>query len=339
MSENRTLCEFCQAVELEPQLLCDIPVRQWDVGTGARLATSSCPLCEVIRRVYYEEQRLRVVPRRLPLEQRVYLKWVYSDGIDTGGRPGFQVGGKGANQRLEWINGISICLQGFHGASNPVRQICCLKPYVSGNLDTHEIRQRVKLCVLEHTETCSPEIDQSPLVGYKFPGLKVLRLLDVEALHIVEFRKDEKVPGYVALSYVWGSANTVRLTKANILELTTTSGFKASQFLLPRTIEDSITLAQQLSLRFLWVDTLCLVQNDFGDVSLGVNVMDCIYEAAYLTIIAAEGFNAHSGLPGVQPESRLSQKNFEVKPGVFLGLETRLDWLLERSLYRTRGWT
>ena len=339
MSEKQVLCEFCQAVELEPQLLCDIPLRQWELGPGVRLATSSCPLCEVIRRVYYENQRLRVIPKRLSLEQRVCLKWVYSDGIDTGGRPGFQVGGEGADQRLEWIDGISICLQGFQGASNAVRQICCLKSDVSVNLDTHRIKEWIRLCVLEHKVTCSSEIDQNPLVGHKFPGLKVLRLLDVEKLHIVEFRKDERVPVYVALSYVWGSANTVRLTTANISELSTTAGFRASKFLLPRTIDDSITLTQQLGLRFLWVDTLCLVQNDFGDISLGVNVMDFIYEVSYLTIIAAEGYNAHSGLPGVQSQSRLSQKNFEVKSGVFLGLETRLDWLLERSVYRTRGWT
>ncbi len=124
-----------------------------------------------------------------------------------------------------------------------------------------------------------------------------------------------------------------------MVDLATSQGFGTAAPLLPRTIEDAIRLTQRLGLRYLWADTLCLVQNDADDVRLGVNTMDLIYEAAHFTIVAAEGYNAHAGLPGLRSESRLRRTNYEAKPGFWLGLDVRLDWLVERSVYRTRGWT
>lgn len=340
MAEILTLCDYCQGVELDPEFLCNISFKQWTLGTGARISASSCPLCAIIRHVYYENQRLRIIPRHLRLDHQVFLKWVNSDLVETGGRPGFQVGGEGADGlQLDWIDGIWICLQRTQGSIGPVHQICCLKTDIPVQLDTQMITEWIRLCTLEHGETCSLEIDRRQLVGHKFPGLKVFRLVDVELRRIVQFKEDEMVPPYVALSYVWGSANSIQLTTANIPALTTVAGFETAHSLLPRTICDTITLVQSLRMRFLWIDTLCLLQNDSRDVSSGVSVMDCIYEASYLTVVAAEGYNAHSGLPGVQPESRMRHENFKVKPGLFLGLDIRLDWLLERSVYRSRGWT
>jgi hypothetical protein len=49
-------------------------------------------------------------------------------------------------------------------------------------------------------------------------------------------------------------------------------------------------LVKALNERFLWVDALCLVQND---------EMDMIYERVLMTIVAASGDNVNAGLPGV----------------------------------------
>ena len=88
----------------------------------------------------------------------------------------------------------------------------------------------------------------------------------------------------------------------------------------PRTIEDSIELALALGYTYLWVDSICLSQDDLDKhvtLTLGLN---SIYKGAYLTIIAAAGEDAESGLPGVTPDSRDIRQYFEVVDGMRLAV-------------------
>ena len=62
-------------------------------------------------------------------------------------------------------------------------------------------------------------------------------------------------------------------------------------------------LVRQLGERYLWVDALCLIQDDAIDVQLGATVMDCIYGRATFTVAAAGGTNAGSGLDTFRPGS------------------------------------
>ncbi|CAH0019004.1 unnamed protein product, partial [Clonostachys rhizophaga] len=57
--------------------------------------------------------------------------------------------------------------------------------------------------------------------------------------------------------------------------------------LIPKTIQDAITTTQLVGERYLWVDSLCLMQNDPKDLRHGTNVMDLMYEQPILCIVAA----------------------------------------------------
>lgn len=108
---------------------------------------------------------------------------------------------------------------------------------------------------------------------------------------------------------------------------------------LPRTIQDAIELVRKLGVRYLWVDVLCLVQNDPDDTARGVKVMDEIYERSWLTIVAASGHSANAGLPGVREGSRYPSTAIPVTEDVSLGIFVTLDRLLKCSVYETRAWT
>jgi hypothetical protein len=109
---------------------------------------------------------------------------------------------------------------------------------------------------------------------------------------------------------------------------------------LPVTIRDAITLVRGLRIRYLWVDALCLVQNDPDDVAEGVAIMDLVYEMAQFTIVAACGHDANVGLPGVTPGTRERKRlALEVTEGVWMGVHVEIDQLLRRSVYETRAWT
>jgi Heterokaryon incompatibility protein (HET) len=75
--------------------------------------------------------------------------------------------------------------------------------------------------------------------------------------------------------------------------------------ILPKTVQHAIELVKALGERFLWIDALCLIQNDTVAMWRGIEAMDLIYEKAALCIIAASGDNANAGLPGVRKSTRL----------------------------------
>lgn len=95
-----------------------------------------------------------------------------------------------------------------------------------------------------------------------------------------------------------------------------------------------------LGLRYLWVDALCLVQDAGEDVTKGVMVMDLIYERAYVTILAADGDSAESGLPGVRETPRkVRQSPASLKAGLKIMQIQSLDRHLNQSIWASRGWT
>jgi hypothetical protein len=109
---------------------------------------------------------------------------------------------------------------------------------------------------------------------------------------------------------------------------------------LPRTLRDAILLAKRLNIRFLWIDALCLLQNSSDDLEKGVNVMDQVYERAWITIVAANGHDANAGLPGVQPGERPRRSLVRlVDQGLSIGVYAGTELQLVRSVYESRAWT
>jgi hypothetical protein len=90
---------------------------------------------------------------------------------------------------------------------------------------------------------------------------------------------------YFTLSYRWSYkiASTFQLTKSNLEE------YKIAIQLatLPQTIQDAILLTRRFSIRFLWVDALCILQDSDNDWSREAKSMASIYANSLLTIAAA----------------------------------------------------
>jgi hypothetical protein len=70
--------------------------------------------------------------------------------------------------------------------------------------------------------------------------------------------------------------------------------------LLPQTIKDAITACKKLQIRNLWVDRLCILQDEEPNTrDLHLNAMGEIYGNSYSTLVAMAGNDAEYGLPGV----------------------------------------
>lgn len=149
---------------------------------------------------------------------------------------------------------------------------------------------------------------------------------------------------YVALSYVWGQATFFKTCKVNIDQLQIDLALSDSHRRLgvPRTIADAIALVGLLEERYLWVDALCIVQDDQSMKHDQIN-MASIFANATVTIIAKGGKHANHGLRGLrgisEPRS-ISQDVFKLGKSYSVLHTTPVDLLSPRtSVWKKRGWT
>ncbi|KIJ12485.1 hypothetical protein PAXINDRAFT_181585 [Paxillus involutus ATCC 200175] len=104
------------------------------------------------------------------------------------------------------------------------------------------------------------------------------------------------VPGgdrsaYAALSYVWGEPQPHSTTTSNIDMYQ--KGIDIHR--LPKTIKDAILCTHKLKLKYLWTDTLCIVQDSPDDKTREISRMHSIYRDAHVTILAASAHKVSVG--------------------------------------------
>ncbi|KAK0624300.1 heterokaryon incompatibility protein-domain-containing protein, partial [Immersiella caudata] len=146
---------------------------------------------------------------------------------------------------------------------------------------------------------------------------------------------------YVALSYVWGAAAGHGLTSSlgNIDNLQRPGNLWLLQRELPAVITDAMSLVFGIGERYLWVDRLCIVQDDGEAKMTAIRQMDVIYENAVMTIVAAEGDGAGAGLPGVVKRTRTQPQLCEViGPRLRMIVPRQLN-ALRRTKWASRAWT
>ncbi|OCK75828.1 HET-domain-containing protein [Lepidopterella palustris CBS 459.81] len=120
---------------------------------------------------------------------------------------------------------------------------------------------------------------------------------------------------YICLSHCWGDARypakttalTIDQNKANIPWIS-----------LPKTFQDAITLARWLKVRYLWIDSLCIIQDSKQDWMKESAKMIDIYRGSFLTIAATGSTSDHGGcFTDASPQSkaqRLTGHSADGKP-------------------------
>jgi hypothetical protein len=163
-----------------------------------------------------------------------------------------------------------------------------------------------------------------------------LRLIDVICQSLVV---PIEAVEYIALSYMWGKVTPFTLIQANLLDLQKNGALSTNDPTIPQTIRDAMNVCRRLGERYLWVDSVCIMQ-DTKDKHGEIGQMDKIYQQAKMTIVAAYGTDADTGLPGVRPKSRLSSQHVVNVQGmkisnVLPGLGNAVD----AAPWNTRAWT
>lgn len=309
---------------------------------------TTCPLCRLISCAFPQKAAIREVDPSISEEsqEQVSLQWV-DDSTET-------------TQRL------SRNLLRLTTSSNPVRQAFLLplrkdsgestflglevkSEYIDfGKLNSwpgfNYINYKTHLDYeSSETITAKRSIDPGKLIDDKylrgFPDFADFRLIDTKSLCLVKIPIGCS-PNYFTLSYVWGTEKYFRATKENIKFLEEDQSLFRPEHDLPCTIKDAIEITRILCQRHLWVDALCIVQDDDVGRAVQVKNMDRIYKNSKLTIINASGTNADSGFEGVHPHRRKIQQHIEeLRPGLRVMLYQPMEEVLKLSVWQTRAWT
>lgn len=126
---------------------------------------------------------------------------------------------------------------------------------------------------------------------------------------------------YAALSYCWGQDQVLKTTSVNKTEVE--DGLPLT--LLPKTITDAIRVTRKLGIKLLWVDSLCLVQDEEEEVAKEIAKMHHYYGNAYITISAVVAASCTEGFLQDHPEPELPNDSFYLP--VELGVPERPSYL------------
>ena len=146
------------------------------------------------------------------------------------------------------------------------------------------LQEQITTC--DKTHQCTHVKDFSPLPS---------RVLDVNLdddpnyIYLVESKGRGGL--YLALSHCWGTSHRITTTRENVA--THRVGIVLSD--LPKTFKDAVHVARELEVPYLWIDSLCILQDDPADWEAEAKLMGDVYLNAYLTISALSSEDDSSG--------------------------------------------
>jgi hypothetical protein len=111
---------------------------------------------------------------------------------------------------------------------------------------------------------------------------------NMETVRIVSPKSSVK---YISLSYCWGEDDSMRLTRADLNAWQ--QAIIISQ--LPKTLQDAIISTRLLGFEYLWVDRLCIIQDDPIDIQQEIALMPEVYRCATLTLSASSAHSSNEG--------------------------------------------
>lgn len=324
------LCDRCQTIDWEPTLLYLSVADEYSFYPKVRLyrakpqvrdirdaAHVGCHLCSLILTClltlrYGYSAQVHPVPRGLD-----EVTDSASIEIDVEGMPGTSP---------VWLT-ITIAdhgnFSGWRSFSLPVRSVL---PRISGEFSCTTpadqiARKWLNECLQNH-KTCSTEVPRLPR-----------RIINVthDLLRLEE--PGPKHAHYATLSYTIGGAHLFTTTSAVLDDRK--AGFSLSS--LPLTAQHAVWWTRKLDLHYLWLDSLCILQDNLHDWQLELSTMATIYENATITLAATRASSAHNGCaPSL---NKLTLLPCRPHPSiVILPDYEREDWIFLRGALDSRAW-
>lgn len=172
-----------------------------------------------------------------------------------------------------------------------------------------------------HHACCHHRIDvaakSSPL------PTRVLKIRGPQSVRLHTTAPGQSTHGlYACLSYCWGNSKFIRTTSSNVEKHQSEVPWRS----LPKTFQEALELTARLGLYFLWIDSLCVIQDDPDDWRHESAKMASIYTNSYITLAAAKSSNPIAGLLGMNCYRKIAEIPNQQGPpsNFFAGIDTEL---------------
>ncbi|OBT81175.1 hypothetical protein VE02_10248 [Pseudogymnoascus sp. 03VT05] len=199
----------------------------------------------------------------------------------------------------------------------------------------------LSVCQENHQETCVP-IQPTALPD------RVLDVGDSESSEHLQLLETGGAQGiYLTLSHSWGDpAGVLKTTTENLPQMIKHIEFST----MPNTFQDAVTITRKLGYRYIWIDSLCILQDFREDWEITTVKMGDIYEDSALTIAAAVSTGSNGNLihtyeqppvPILHNSLKINSNSDSHRPISIRRKEKYEDELLDgivKSHLATRGW-
>lgn len=191
-------------------------------------------------------------------------------------------------------------------------------------IDLQLARKWKQKCLDEHGTKCRNPLKVSPV--------RPFWVVDVESECIIPGRD---CAAFVALSYRWGNHSWPAIDRQMLTKLRKPGALSTAH--VAPIVRHAMHLTQSLGERYLWVDALCVINDDDTETLHQLNLMGAFYASAVLTIVVADG----DSLTGIQGLKGVSSPRKAKQVSIPFGDETLLcpDFEVHLGDYKTRGWT
>jgi hypothetical protein len=114
---------------------------------------------------------------------------------------------------------------------------------------------------------------------------------DVGYVRLVNSKELPRSAPYAALSHVWGTRPFLSTTSATLKDRERCIALSD----MPANFRDSIISIRALGLQYIWIGSLCIVQDDKDDWQNESQKMGNVYSSAYITVVPVSAVSAHDG--------------------------------------------
>ena len=158
------------------------------------------------------------------------------------------------------------------------------------------LRNWLRRCRNEHHEcryTLSGRLVDD-LVGTPLPTRTIHIRNDDTGYRARLFETENQIGSYAALSHCWGPPDKqpIKTTRQNILNHMSDIPVDS----LPNTFRDAMIAAHSLGIDYIWIDSLCIIQDDDADWALEASRMADVYQNACITFSAADAGDSTHGM-------------------------------------------
>ncbi|KAI2619925.1 HET-domain-containing protein [Hypoxylon sp. NC1633] len=222
--------------------------------------------------------------------------------------------------------------------------------------DDHALSERNIALMKNWMSTCSNHHAQCQL-GTPAKWLPT-RLLQISKsgtikVRLVETRNlynmhPERPVQFIALSHMWGDVSIsppLRTLRSNYDNMQ--QGIRMQE--LPRNFIDTVLVCRELGLEYVWIDSLCIIQDSPEDWKREAVTMHLVYKYAQATIVAAAAKSSRDGflvrnirMTPAAKVTYVSEADSQPDGSMILyptSEESELDFEYEDTPWNTRGWT